>query len=67
MGDNQEQFLSALLLISNWLSEDLFFLKIIEKTRNVTVCNRCPQRSLVRNTPSHYALSFCDVSLNLLQ
>ena len=36
-------------------------------TRNVTVCNTCPQRSLVRDTPSHYALSFCDVSLNLLQ
>ena len=36
-------------------------------TRNVTVCNRCPRRSVVRDTPSHYALSFCDVSLNLLQ
>ena len=38
-----------------------------KETRNVTVCNKCPRRSLVRDTPSHYALSFCDVSLNLLQ
>ena len=37
------------------------------RTRNVTVCNRSPRRSLVRDTPSHYALSFCDVSFNLLQ
>ena len=37
------------------------------ETRNVTVCNRCPRRFLVCDTPSHYALSFCDVSLNLLQ
>ena len=37
------------------------------ETRNVTVCNECPRRSLLRDTPSHYALSFCDVSLNLLE
>ena len=45
----------------------IFFIKNPTKTRNVTVLNRCPRRSLVQDTPSHYALSFCDVSLNLLQ
>ena len=45
----------------------LFKTIVEKKTRNVTVCNKCPRRSLVHDTLPHYPLSFCDVSLNLLQ
>ena len=39
----------------------------ILKQEMLQYVTNAPRRSLVRDTPSHYALSFCDVSLNLLQ
>ena len=74
MKNSQEKPLACAFTAQVWQSNptksfhQIYFLsKPIKEPRNVTVCNKCPQRSLVRDTPSHYALSFCDVSLNLLQ